>query len=243
MSGDRVHRLAAQSPSGSSVRIVRPDLPLVDTPIMETMCPLRVAVAVACAVTASVSLAAGHAAGAPQPLGQPPLRPPATAPGQAPPAPRPPAPPTAAPAPQAPPAPGARATAAPVPAAEPAPTAQTLGLPVYPAAQYLATYDAGRGQKYVLFGTTAAFADVVGYYRTQLSDKGDLVYKEPLTHVFEVGRFREETMAFPPGVTVKDWTYGGSQGYPHLQANAQTVRYPTVIMLVPQPPPPQTPRK
>jgi hypothetical protein len=114
---------------------------------------------------------------------------------------------------------------------------------VYPAAQYLATYDAGRSQKYVLFGTTAAFADVVGYYRTQLGDKGDLVFKEPLTHVFDVGRFREETMAFPPGVTVKDWTYGGSQGYPSAKANAQTVRYPTVIMLVPQPPAPQTPRK
>jgi hypothetical protein len=147
-------------------------------------------------------------------------------------------PPPAAPAPkpQAPPA-------APVPATEQAPTAQSLGLPVYPAAQYLATYDAGRGQKYVLFGTTAAFADVVGYYRNQLGDKGDLVFKEPLTHVFEVGRFREETMAFPPGVTVKDWTYGGSQGYPFPQANAQTVRYPTVVMLVPQPPAPPAPRK
>jgi hypothetical protein len=114
---------------------------------------------------------------------------------------------------------------------------------VYPAAQYLATYDAGRGQKYVLFGTTSAFAEVVAYYRNQLNDKGDQVFKEPLTHVFEVGRFREETMAFPPGVTVKDWTYGGSQGYPQPQPNAQTVRYPTVIMLVPQPPAPQTPRK
>ena len=29
--------------------------------------------------------------------------------------------------------------------------------------------------------------------------------------MFEVGRFREETMAFPPGVTVKDWTWGGSR--------------------------------
>jgi len=210
---------------------------------METMRRLNVAVAVACAVTASVSLAAGHAAGAPQPQGQPPLRPPATTPGQAPPAPRPPAPSTAAPAPQPPPAPAARAADAPVQAAEPAPTAQSLGLPVYPAAQYLATYGAGRGQKYVLFGTTAAFAEVVGYYRNQLNDKGDLVYKEPLTHVFEVGRFREETMAFPPGVTVKDWTYGGSQGYPYPQANMMTVRYPTVIMLVPQPPAPPTPRK
>ena len=208
---------------------------------METMRRLHVAVAAICAVMASVSLAAGYASGSPQPQGQPPLRPPATAPGQTPPAPRPATPATpptaaAAPAPKA-------APAATVPAAEPAPTAQSLGLPVYPAAQYLGTYDAGRSQKYVLFGTTSAFLDVVGYYRTQLGDKGDQVFKEPLTHVFEVGRFREETMAFPPGVTVKDWTSGGSQGYPYQPANAAAVRFPTVIMLVPQPPAPQTPKK
>ena len=146
---------------------------------METMRRLHVAVAAICAVTVSISLAAEYAAAAPQPQGQPPLRPPATTPGQTPPAPRPAAPPTAAPAA----APKAPPTAA-VPAAEPAPTAQSLGLPVYPAAQYLGTYDAGRSQKYVLFGTTSAFLEVVGYYRTQLSDKGDQVFKEPLTHVF-----------------------------------------------------------
>jgi hypothetical protein len=196
---------------------------------MEFMRPVHVTAAAACVVAASVSLATLQAAGALQPQGQPPLRPPASGPGQAPAAPRPPAPPTAAPAPQ----PTAPPTA---PAAASAPTAQSLGLPVYPTAQYLATYDAGRGQKYVLFGTTSAYAEVVGYYRKQLNDNGDQVFREPLTHVFDVGRFREETMAFPPGVTVKDWTYGGSQGYPHPQANAQTMRYPTVIMLVPQPP-------
>ncbi len=60
------------------------------------------------------------------------------------------------------------------------------------------------------------------YYRMQLGDKGDLVFKEPPTHVFEVGRFREETMAFPPGVTVKDWASGGSQGYPNPEAGRAT---------------------
>ena len=53
--------------------------------------------------------------------------------------------------------------------------------------------------------------------------------------MFEVGRFRDETMAFPPGVTVKDWTAGGSQGYP--KRGAQPVRFPTVIMIVPPPAP------
>jgi hypothetical protein len=135
-------------------------------------------------------------------------------------------PPAVAPAPQA---------AAPA-AGEP--TAQSLGLPLYPAAQYLATYDAGRGQKYVLYGTTAAFAEIVTYYRTQLMDGGDLVFREPPTHVFDVGRFREETMVFPPGVTVKDFTWGGSKGYPNPRLNGQPSRFATVIMLVPQPPAP-----
>ena len=108
--------------------------------------------------------------------------------------------------------------------------------PVYPSAQFLSAYDAGRGQRYLLYGTTASFAEMVAYYRTQLSDKGDLVFREPPAHVFEVGRFREETMAFPPGVTVKDGTWGGSQGYPNPKLTAQPVRYPSVIMIVPPPP-------
>jgi hypothetical protein len=43
-------------------------------------------------------------------------------------------------------------------------------------------------------------------------------------------------MAFPPGVTVKDWTWGGSQGYPNPKHGAQPARFPTIIMIVPAPP-------
>jgi hypothetical protein len=107
--------------------------------------------------------------------------------------------------------------------------------PVYPTAQFIASYDAGRGQRYYLFGATAQYADIVSYYRTQLHERGTQVFKEPPTHMFEVGRFREETMAFPPGVTVKDWTWG-SKGYPNPKLNAQPERFPTVIMIVPPPP-------
>jgi hypothetical protein len=107
---------------------------------------------------------------------------------------------------------------------------------VYPAATFIASYDAGRSQRYYLYGSAAPFAEIVSYYRTQLDERGDLVFKEPPTHMFEVGRFREETMAFPPGVTVKDWTWGGSQGYPNPKRGAQPARYPTIIMIVPPPP-------
>ena len=117
-----------------------------------------------------------------------------------------------------------------------APAAAVVWFPVYPNAQFLASYDAGRSQRYYIYGTTVPFADIVNYYRTQLDERGNLVFKEPPTHMFEIGRFREETMAFPPGVTVKDWTWGGSQGYPNPKLGAQPQRFPTIIMIVPPQP-------
>jgi hypothetical protein len=99
------------------------------------------------------------------------------------------------------------------------------------------SYDAGRGQRYYIYGATAPFADVVMYYRTQLDERGSLVFKEPPTHMFEVGRFRDETMAFPPGVTVKDWTWGGSAGYLNPKPKGQPERFPTIVMIVPPSPP------
>jgi hypothetical protein len=93
-----------------------------------------------------------------------------------------------------------------------------------------------------MFGTTASFAELVGYYQAQTGERGDLVFREPPTHMFmggKLARFRDETMAFPPSVTVKDWTSGGSAGYPNPKIGAQPQRFPTVIMIVP--PPPGTP--
>jgi len=136
------------------------------------------------------------------------------------------------------------APSAPAAAAVPgAPRPEEVVFPVYPSSQFLSAYDAGSGQRYILYGTTASFAEIVAYYRVQLDDKGDLVFREPPTHVFEVGRFREDTMAFPPGVTVKDWTWGGSQGYPNPKAGAQPARYPTIIMIVPPPAAATAPRR
>lgn len=162
-----------------------------------------------------------------------------TALGQTPqPFPRPGAPTTQAPAPS-PPTPAQPPAAPTTPPADPgAPTSATLGLPIYPGAQFLTSYDAGRAQRYYLFGTAASFADIVAYYRNVLKKRGDQVFEEPPTHMFEVGRFRQETMAFPPGVTVKDWTWGGSAGYPNPRAGAQPARFPTIIMIVPSPPEP-----
>lgn len=113
------------------------------------------------------------------------------------------------------------------------PSEVTLGLPIYPGAQFIASYDAGRGQRFYIFGATAPFADLVSYYRTQLKERGNVVFQEPPTHMFEVGRFNDETMAFPPGVTIKDFSSGGSPGYPNPKPGAQPARFPTLIQIVP----------
>jgi hypothetical protein len=134
------------------------------------------------------------------------------------------------------------AEAAPKPPDPNAPDAATIYFPLYPTAQFLASYDAGRGQRYYVYGTTASFADLITFYRAQLKERGDQVFIEPPTYMFSMGRFREETMAFPPGVTIKDWTWGGSKGYPNPKGAAgQPARFPSIIMIVPPPPAAATP--
>ena len=106
-------------------------------------------------------------------------------------------------------------------------------MPLYPGATYIGSYDAGRGQRFYLFGVAASFADIVTYYRTTLKQRGTDLFESPPTHQFDVGRYREETMAFPPSVTVKDFTWGGSAGYPNPKPGAQPAHFATVIQIVP----------
>lgn len=113
----------------------------------------------------------------------------------------------------------------------------SLGVTVYPAAEFLTSYDAGKGQRYYLYGAMASFAEIVQYYRTLLRQRGDLVFEQPPIHQFDLGRFREETMSFPPSVTVKDYTWGGSAGYLNPKRGAQPARFPTIIQIVPNPAP------
>ena len=81
------------------------------------------------------------------------------------------------PAPQAPPPgtperPGSPAAHAPANQ----PTEAMLGMPIYPGADFIASFDAGRGQRYYLFGANATFAEIVNYYKTALKQRGELVY-------------------------------------------------------------------
>ena len=176
----------------------------------------------ACVALIAVTLLAAPALGqTPQPFPRP------NTPQQNPSPPVTPTPPAVKPAP---------VETAPAPADPKAPDAATVYFPVYPTAQFLASYDAGRGQRYYVYGTTASFADLVAFYRNTLKERGDQVFLEPPTYMFSMGRFREETMAFPPGVTIKDWTWGGSQGYPNPKGSTgQPARFPSVIMIVPPP--------
>jgi hypothetical protein len=115
------------------------------------------------------------------------------------------------------------------------PTEATLGVPIYPNAQFLTSYDAGRGQRFYLFGVVLSFAEAVTYYRTTLKSRGEVLFESPPTHQFEIARFRDDTMAFPPSVTIKDYTWGGSGGYPNPKPGAEPVRFPTIIQIVPAP--------
>jgi hypothetical protein len=153
-------------------------------------------------------------------------------PAQPPPAP---APATQAPpsAPKAPPAPATLAAVVSRPDA--APTEAELGAPVYPSAVYLTSYDAGRGQRFYIYGVEAPYADMVNYYRTVLKNRGDELFETPPTYQFETVRFRDDEMAFPPSVTIKDFTYGGSTGYPNPKKGAAPDRFPTVIQIAAPP--------
>ncbi len=130
--------------------------------------------------------------------------------------------------------PAPRTTPAPQSAGDP--NEATLGVPIYPSAQFIASYEAGQGQRYYLFGSETDFTQIVTYYKTMLKQKGELVFDEPPVHQFDIGKFREETMAFPPSVTVKDYTWAGGLGYLNPKRGATPARFKTIIQIVPVPP-------
>jgi hypothetical protein len=147
--------------------------------------------------------------------------------------PRPGAPPVQTPGNPTQPGPGTPSSAAGL--SEAPPSEATLGIPVYPGAQFIASYNAGRNQRYYLFGTSAGFVELVTYYRNLLKQRGEQVYEVPATHTFDIGRFDDELMAFPPGVTIKDFQSELSQGFPNPKPGGQPARFPTIVQIVPFP--------
>jgi hypothetical protein len=139
------------------------------------------------------------------------------------------APPAQPPAPQPP-------VTAPTPAVEippPLPAVQAPeGLPVYPTAEFIDGFDAGSGQRYYLYGSDMPFEDIVAYYRNVLKNGGRELFREPPMRQFDLGRFQENTMAYPPSVVVKDYTWNGGTGYLAVSGTTEK-RYRTVIQIVP----------
>jgi hypothetical protein len=117
----------------------------------------------------------------------------------------------------------------------PPPLSALGGAPLFPMAQYLGSYDAGRGQRFYLYGCTQSFAELVAYYRTVLKDKGELVFDAPAMHQFDVGRYKDTEVEFSPGVTIKDYTWGASPGYLNPKFGASPTHFPTVIQIVSPP--------
>src|SRR5436190_1383140 len=92
--------------------------------------------------------------------------------------------PTAAQTPPAP-QPTAQTVAPPAAAGANGPSASAVVFPIFPGSQFIAAYEAGKGQQYFLYGTTTPYLEVVTFYRTQLKDRGDEVFAEPPTHMFQ----------------------------------------------------------
>ena len=105
---------------------------------------------------------------------------------------------------------------------------------IYPTAEFLESFDIGRGQRCYLFGTNAAFAETVAYYKQTLKDGGRELFKSPTaTQQFDLARFQEQTMAYPPSVVVKDYASAGD-GYLHVDGTKEK-RFKTIIQIVPAP--------
>ena len=111
------------------------------------------------------------------------------------------------------------------------PTEAELGAPIYPNARYITSYDAGRGQRFHLFGTSARFADMVRYYSVVLRERGRRVYDAPPIHQFETARFRDREMDYRPSVTIKDYTWNGAAGYINTTPGGDPAAFPTIIQI------------
>ena len=72
----------------------------------------------------------------------------------------------------------------------------------------------------------------VDYYKARLRNNGREIFETPATQQFELGRFDDDTMAFPPSVVVKDYSWSGWEGYLVVQGTTER-RFKTIIQIVP----------
>jgi len=114
-----------------------------------------------------------------------------------------------------------------------APSETLLGIKIYPNAEYLESFDVGRGQKCYLFGTNMAFTDIVLYYKGQFrGNTGRELFKMPPVQWWDLGNFDDKTMAMQPSVVVKDYSAVDGGGYLFISGATQK-KYKTLIQVVP----------
>ena len=101
-----------------------------------------------------------------------------------------------------------------------------------PGLEFLESFDASKDQRCYLYGTKAPFLETVAYYKQLLKDGGRELFKAPAMQQFDLGKFQELTMVYPPSVVVKDYAFGGSAGYLHVTGTKE-VRYQTIVQIVP----------
>jgi hypothetical protein len=110
--------------------------------------------------------------------------------------------------------------------------AQPGNTPIHPRAELLDAFDAGQGQQYIVYGADLPYVTVVDYYKQLLRTGGTEIFRAPAMHRFDLGRFDENTMAYPPSIVIKDYTWNGSPGYLHINGSTEK-RYRTIIQVVP----------
>ena len=103
-----------------------------------------------------------------------------------------------------------------------------------PGAQFLASCDAGRGQRYYLFGTNATFAEIVAYYKTYLKDGGERVYDDAGAPVGS-RTVRRRNNGVSAGHHGQGLCLGRVEGLAQPKPNANPARFVTIIQIVPAP--------
>ena len=86
--------------------------------------------------------------------------------------------------------------ARPAPGPNDIPTEESLGVPLYPGAQFVGSFDAGRGQRYFLFGSNSGFLEIVNLQERPQAEGRALVYEEPAIHSFDIGSTRKRRWRF-----------------------------------------------
>ena len=68
-----------------------------------------------------------------------------------------------------------------------------------------------------------------------MKNGGRTIFEAPAMQQWDLGKFQEQTMSYPPSIVVKDYSWNGSEGYLFVDG-AKEKRFKTVIQIVPAAP-------